>query len=91
MGKYREDATELLRLVGGRDNIVAVTHCMTRMRFALADPSKANVPAIEALKSAKGSFTQAGQFQVIIGNDVADFYDDFVAVSGVSEASKADV
>lgn len=91
MGKYREDATELLRLVGGRDNIVAVTHCMTRMRFALADPSKADVPAIEALKSAKGSFTQAGQFQVIIGNDVADFYDDFVAVSGVSEASKADV
>ena len=36
MGKYREDATELLRLVGGRDNIVAVTHCMTRMRFALS-------------------------------------------------------
>lgn len=91
MGKYREDAQELLRLVGGKDNIVAVTHCITRMRFALADPGKADVPAIEALASVKGSFTQAGQFQVIIGNDVADFYDDFVAVSGVSEASKADV
>ena len=38
MGKYREDAQELLRLVGGKDNIVAVTHCITRMRFALADP-----------------------------------------------------
>lgn len=61
MGKYREDAQELLRLVGGKDNIVAVTHCITRMRFALADPGKADVPAIEALKSAKGSFTQAGQ------------------------------
>ncbi len=60
MGKYQEDATELLKLVGGRDNIVAVTHCMTRMRFALADPAKADVPAIEALKSVKGSFTQAG-------------------------------
>lgn len=91
MGKYREDAQELLRLVGGKDNIVAVTHCITRMRFALADPGKADVPAIEALASVKGSFTQAGQFQVIIGNDVADFHDDFVAVSGVSEASKADV
>ncbi len=67
MGKYQEDATELLKLVGGRDNIVAVTHCMTRMRFALADPAKADVPAIEALKSVKGSFTQAGQFQVIHG------------------------
>lgn len=91
MGKYRKDAEEMLRLVGGRGNIVAVTHCVTRMRFALADPSKADVPAIEALPAAKGSFTQAGQFQVIIGTDVADFYDDFVAVSGVSEASKADV
>ena len=70
---------------------MAVTHCMTRMRFALADPGKADVPAIEALPVVKGSFTQAGQFQIIIGNDVADFYDDFVAISGVSEASKADV
>lgn len=91
MGKYEGDARELLRLVGGKGNISAVTHCMTRMRFALADPSKADVKAIEALKSVKGSFTQAGQFQVIIGNDVADFYDDFVAVSGVTEGSKADV
>ena len=91
MGKYEHDAREMLRLVGGRENIVAVTHCMTRMRFALADPGKADVPAIEALPVVKGSFTQAGQFQIIIGNDVADFYDDFVAISGVSEASKADV
>lgn len=44
MGKYREDAQELLRLVGGKDNIVAVTHCITRMRFALADPGKADSP-----------------------------------------------
>ena len=91
MGKYEGDAKELLRLIGGKGNISAVTHCITRMRFALADPSKADVPAIEKLSSVKGSFTQAGQFQVIIGNDVADFYDDFVAVSGVSEGSKADV
>lgn len=91
MGKYEGDAKELLRLIGGKDNISAVTHCITRMRFALADPAKADVPAIEKLSSVKGSFTQAGQFQVIIGNDVADFYDDFVAVSGVSEGSKADV
>ncbi len=91
MGKYESDARELLDLVGGKENISQVAHCMTRMRFVLVDPSKANVEAIEALKSVKGSFTQAGQFQVIIGNDVADFYDDFVAISGVTEASKADV
>ncbi len=53
-------------LVGGKGNIGAVTHCMTRMRFVLSDPSKADTQKIEALKSVKGTFTQAGQFQVII-------------------------
>ena len=88
MGKFEHDAREMLRLVGGKENIVAFTHCVTRMRFTLADPSIADVPAIEALKAAKGSFTQAGQFQVIIGNEVGDFYDEFVAVSGMSGVSK---
>ena len=83
MGKYAEDARQLLRLVGGKENIAAVSHCMTRMRFALADPEKADVKAIEALKSVKGSFTQSGQFQVIIGNTVADFYNDFVKTAGL--------
>ena len=91
MAKFDHDARELLELVGGKDNIAAASHCMTRMRFALKDPSKADVAAIEKLASVKGSFTQAGQFQVIIGNDVADFYDTFVGISGVSEASKQDV
>ena len=91
MAKFDHDARELLELVGGTDNIAAASHCMTRMRFALKDPSKADVAAIEKLASVKGSFTQAGQFQVIIGNDVADFYDTFVGISGVSEASKQDV
>lgn len=88
MGKYQQDAAELLKLVGGKENIAAVSHCMTRMRFVLNDPAKADVPAIEALKSVKGSFTQAGQFQVIIGNTVADFYNDFTAVSGIEGVSK---
>ncbi len=88
MGKYAEDAEQLLHLVGGRENIAAVSHCMTRMRFVLANPEKADVKAIEALQSVKGSFTQSGQFQVIIGNTVADFYDEFVTVAGVEGVSK---
>lgn len=88
MGKYAQDAKELLGLVGGRENIAAVSHCMTRMRFVLADPSKADVPGIEAMKVVKGSFTQSGQFQVIIGNTVADFYNDFIAVAGIEGVSK---
>ena len=88
MGKYAEDAKELLRLVGGKENIAAVSHCMTRMRFALVDPSKADVKAIEAMKVVKGSFTQSGQFQVIIGNTVSDFYNDFVKEAGIEGVSK---
>ena len=88
MGKYTEDAGRLLDLVGGKGNISAVTHCMTRMRFVLVDPDKADVEAIEELPSAKGTFTQAGQFQVIIGNDVADFYQEFTTISGIEGVSK---
>lgn len=88
MAKYTEDAGRLLDLVGGKGNISAVTHCMTRMRFVLVDEGKADVKAIEELPSAKGTFTQAGQFQVIIGNDVADFYQEFTKVSGIEGVSK---
>lgn len=88
MGKYTNDAKELLRLVGGRENIAAVSHCITRMRFVLNDPKKADIQKIEAMKVVKGSFTQAGQFQVIIGNTVSDFYNDFIAVAGIEGVSK---
>ena len=74
MSKYTEDVTKLLELVGGKDNINAVTHCLTRMRFALDDPSLAKAKEIEELKIVKGCFTQAGQFQVIVGNEVPDVY-----------------
>lgn len=88
MGKFSADATTLLKEVGGKENIQAVSHCVTRMRFVLVDPSKADIDAIENIPSAKGTFTQSGQFQVIIGNDVQEFYNDFVAVSGIEGVSK---
>ena len=88
MGRYVEDAKELLRLVGGKENVAAVSHCMTRMRFVLHEPKKADIGGIEAMKVVKGSFTQSRQFQIIIGNTVADFYNDFVAVSGIEGVAK---
>lgn len=88
MGTYTKDSEELLKLVGGKENIVAVSHCMTRMRFVLVDPKKADIKAIEAMKVVKGSFTQAGQFQVIIGNTVSEFYKDFTAYAGIEGVSK---
>lgn len=88
MGKYTEDAKQLLALVGGKENISAVSHCITRMRFVLTDPARADVNGIEAMKVVKGSFTQSGQFQVIIGNTVGEFYNDFVAAAGIEGVSK---
>ncbi len=58
------------------------------MRFVLADPKKADVEKIESLESTKGTFTQAGQFQVIIGNDVADYYEEFTKIAGIDGVSK---
>lgn len=91
MGKYIEDAKKLLEYVGGKDNISAVTHCMTRMRFVLRDESKADKEKIESLSCVKGTFLQAGQFQIIIGNTVSQFYNDFISVSGIEGVNKEEV
>lgn len=88
MSNYTQPANDLLKHVGGRDNISVVTHCATRMRFVLNDPQKADVEQIQAIKLVKGTFTQAGQFQVIIGNEVASFYNEFIKIAGVSDTSK---
>lgn len=105
MGAYTEDAERLLEAVGGPESIVSVAHCMTRMRFVLVDTARVDTEAVSSLAPVKGTVTQSGQFQVIIGNDVAQFYRDFedvrqtaapeVAVSvaageeGVSEGAPA--
>lgn len=88
MGKFEKDAKDLLEYVGGKENINAVSHCVTRMRFVLVDSKKADIDKIESLPSAKGTFTQSGQFQVIIGNEVSEFYNDFVKMSGIEGVSK---
>lgn len=88
MADYQKDAVRLLENIGGKGNIASVTHCATRMRFVLNDPSLADEKAIEDIPTVKGMFTQAGQFQVIIGNDVQVFYNAFVKESGIEGVSK---
>ncbi|SFR82276.1 PTS system, trehalose-specific IIC component [Streptococcus equinus] len=88
MGKFEKDAREMLEAIGGKENIAAVTHCATRMRFVLNDDSKADIKRLEAIPAVKGTFTNAGQFQAIIGNDVPIFYNDFTAISGIEGVSK---
>ncbi len=84
----KDEVKKLLELVGGKENIVAVSHCVTRMRFVLKKEEKAKVEEIEKLKSVEGTFTNAGQFQVIIGTGVGDFYKEFLIVADSDSMTK---
>lgn len=83
-----EGITKLIDLIGGKENVVSVTHCLTRLRFALVDPKAANVDAIEELPFVKGCFNNAGQFQVIIGTNVDSYYKSLIQQLNLDEASK---
>ena len=65
-------AADILRLVGGKENVASVTNCMTRLRFQLKDHKKADVEALKRLDGVQGVVTKNGQFQVVIGTDVGD-------------------
>ena len=79
---------ELIEKIGGKENIATVSHCLTRLRFVLVDPAKADSKAIEAIPAVKGCFTNAGQFQVVIGNEVDHWYKALTQELGVSGGSK---
>lgn len=79
---YTSLATKIVKLVGGKDNVISVVHCATRLRFKLKDEKKANT---EELKDTDGVVTvvqSGGQYQVVIGNEVADVYDRVIKVGG---------
>lgn len=78
MGKYQDLNASLVRNVGGVENISSVTHCATRLRFKLKDESKANDEAIEATKGVITLRKTMGQYQVVIGQQVGDVYDELV-------------
>lgn len=84
----QQDIDRLIVLVGGRENIATVSHCITRLRFVLNDPAKAKPKEIEQLRMVKGCFTNAGQFQVVIGPEVGDYYQALIAATGINEADK---
>ncbi|WP_041140030.1 PTS trehalose transporter subunit IIBC [Beduini massiliensis] len=78
MGKYKKEAQLLFKAIGESKNIKTVSHCVTRLRFELNDSSRIDQEAIEAINVVKGIVKQSGQFQIIIGNDVSLFYQDFM-------------
>jgi len=87
---YQELASQLLKLVGGEENVSNVTHCATRLRFNLKDESKADTDAIKATKGVVGVVSSAGQYQVIIGAEVTQVYQKLTGILKVSDQPAAD-
>lgn len=85
MDKYTDDVYEILKFIGGRNNIRGVKHCSSRLRFFLKDTDVLNSDSINELEHVKGSFIQGGQYQVVIGPEVEDFYKEFIEVAGVED------
>lgn len=77
--KYQETIQGILEHIGGEANIESVTHCITRLRFVLKDEAKADMDAIKKVKGVVGCVSKAGQFQVIIGPNVGEVYDEFIS------------
>ena len=89
---YRKSAQEVLDNIGGADNVVSAAHCATRLRLVIADNSKVNKEALENIDGAKGVFEAQGQLQIIFGTGTVNkVYDEFIALSGVEAATKAEV
>jgi len=90
MGKisYTQLASDLVRLVGGRDNIISVTNCMTRLRFVLKDENAAKTDEIKAVKDVKGVVRQGGQYQIIIGTHVNTVIADVKKEAGILEGEE---
>lgn len=90
--QYGEEARDIVAAIGGKDNIDVATHCVTRLRFSLADEDKVDKEALENLSIVKGSFSSSGQFQVVIGQGTVDkVYAAMLKETGISEATKDDV
>ena len=71
---YESIAKKILQRVGGKENVISLVHCMTRLRFTLKDESIVDDEAVKKTKGVMGIMKKAGQYQIIIGNDVANVY-----------------
>ena len=86
-----QNIDKLVEYIGGRENIVTVTHCITRLRFVLNDESKVDSKAIEGLPMVKANFSTGGQYQVVIGQEVGDYYKILLQKTGLASVDKEQV
>lgn len=89
---YRKVAEEIYEKVGKKENLISAAHCATRLRLVIADNNKCDSKAVEEIDGVKGVFFASGQLQIILGTGTVNkVYDEFIAVSGLTAATKAEV
>lgn len=88
--KYEKLAKDIIKNIGGKENVNSVTHCITRLRFKLKDESKANTDVLKNMDGVVTIIKSGGQYQVVIGNHVSDVYKDVVEVGGFNNESSID-
>ncbi|MFG6147164.1 PTS system trehalose-specific EIIBC component [Halobacillus sp. B23F22_1] len=89
---HKKQAELILEAIGGKENINAATHCVTRLRLALNDEGIVDDQKLNDIEAVKGSFSTNGQFQIVIGQGTVDkVYKELVAIAGIGESSKEEV
>ncbi|MDO4294824.1 MAG: beta-glucoside-specific PTS transporter subunit IIABC [bacterium] len=86
MGKYQELAKDIVKNVGGKDNVTGLVHCITRLRFTLKDESKAKDDVLKNMSGVVTVMKSGGQYQVVIGNHVAEVYEDVCPLLDLKES-----
>jgi len=89
--KYEELATDIVKNVGGKENVNSLAHCITRLRFKLKDESKANTDVLKAMDGVVTVVQSGGQYQVVIGQHVGDVYDEILQYHGIQGAGGVDI
>ena len=83
--KYEELSNEIIEAVGGKQNIVSLQHCMTRLRFTLKDESQADDEKVRNIKGVLSLIKKGGQYQIVIGTYVHDVYLDICKIANIEE------
>ena len=87
MGKYNELAKEIVKNIGGKENVISLTHCITRLRFKLKDESIANDDVLKNMQGIVTVMKSGGQYQVVIGNHVPEVYADICQLIDIDNLS----
>ncbi len=85
MGKYESLAKEIVKNVGGKENVISLVHCITRLRFKLKDEGKANDNILKNMDGVVTVMKSGGQYQVVIGNHVPEVFADVMSILGFEE------